>query len=89
MTKILTYARLQAARMAKYAPFVIAITLLICICLGVALYALVEGNVKSAENTKFAVGIVGEFEDDMLGLGIEAIKSMDSSQYTLNILELD
>lgn len=89
MRKILTYARLQAARMARYAPFVIAITLLICICLGVALYALVEGNVKSAENTKFAVGIVGEFEDDMLGLGIEAIKSMDSSQYTLNILELD
>ena len=89
MRKILTYARLQAARMARYAPFVVAITLLICVCLGVALYALVEGNVKSAENTKFSVGIVGEFEDDMLGLGIEAIKSMDSSQYTLNILELD
>ena len=89
MRKILTYARLQAARMARYAPFVIAITLLICTCIGVALFALVENNDNSAENTKFAVAIVGEFEGDMLGLGIEAIKSMDSSQYTLDILELD
>ena len=85
----LTYARLQLARMARYAPFVIAITLLICICLGAALFVLIQSNDQSAENTKFAVGIVGEFEDGILGLGIEAVKSMDSSQYTLDILELD
>lgn len=89
MKRALTYTRLQMARMARYAPFVIAITLIICICLGAALYALIQGNDQSAENTKFAVGIVGEFENDMLGLGISAIKSMDSSQYTLDILELD
>ena len=75
--------------MARYAPFVIAITLLICTCLGVALYALIQGNDQGEQNTKFAVGIVGEFENDMLGLGISAIKSMDSSQYNLDILELD
>ena len=89
MKKVLTYARLQLRRMARYAPFVIAITLLICTCLGVALYALIQGNDQGEQNTKFAVGIVGEFENDMLGLGISAIKSMDSSQYNLDILELD
>ena len=89
MRKVLTYARLQLARMARYAPIVIAVTLLICIGLGSALFALISANDGGEQNTRLAVGIVGEFENDILGLGISAIKSMDSSQYSLDILELD
>lgn len=88
MKKALTYAYLQLKRMAKLAPFIWGITILLCLCLSLALSAIVNMDKSSDEKRKFTVGIVGDFSDSYFGFGISAVQSLDPSRFSIDIVEL-
>lgn len=88
MKKAFTYAYLQLKRMAKLAPFVWGITILLCLCLSLALCTIVDMDNSADNKKKFTVGIVGDFSDSYFGFGISAIRSLDSSRFSIDIVEL-
>ncbi len=88
MRRILTYTGLQCRRIARYAPFVLGITLLLCLCLALVLTVVVSTESAEADKQKFSVGVVGDFSDSYLNLGVTALKSLDASRFTFEIVEL-
>jgi len=88
MKKTLTYAYLQLKRMAKLAPFIWGVTILLCLCLSLALSAIVNADNSADNKRKFTVGIVGDFSDSYFGFGISAIQTLDSSRFSIDIIEL-
>ena len=84
----LVYFYLQLKRAAKYMPFIIVVTLVLCISLSMALSMLISTDNNDAKNKKIKVATVGEFVDSYFDFGISAIQSMDSSRFTVDILSL-
>lgn len=89
MKKIFAYFHLQLKRSARFFIFVFIISLLICLTLGCILNTLIHLDTSSEKNRKLSIGIVGDSSDEYLGFGISAIQSMDSSRYTVTLLELE
>lgn len=75
--------------MMRYAPFVFLVTLVLCLCLALALVTLINTDNSDTDQKKIRIGVVGEFENSYLGLGISALQSFDSSRFSLEIVELD
>lgn len=88
MKKTATYFLLQLKRAARTFPFVLTISLLICLGLGLVLGTLVETDNAAEDKQKLSIGIVGDTSDEYLSLGIAAVKSFDSSRLSVNFLEL-
>ena len=88
MKKTLTYAYLQLKRMAKLAPFIWGITILLCLCLSLALSTIINTDQSADNKRKFTVGIVGDFSDSYFGFGISAMQSLDPSRFSIEIVEL-
>lgn len=84
-----TYLSLQLKRTMKIYPSVLIITLItlcsIVMTAGVILYK----ESQSEDKQKMKVGLVGDVTDSYLGLGVYALKNMDSSRFTIDFLELD
>lgn len=89
MRKILAYTALGTKRALRYAPFIFLITLIISLCLSSIVVALTEENEVGDKNTKLKIAVVGEISDSYLGFGLSTIQSFDSSQYTLELIEMD
>ena len=87
MKRALTYGLLQLKRTAKFAPFLFVITLLLCLSLGLALRVIVRAD-DAADKEKFTVGIVGDYSDSYLSLGVSALQTMDSSRFSIEIRNL-
>ena len=87
MKRFCILAHLETKRMMRYAPFVFLVTLVICLCLALALVTMVRADNSGADQKKISVGIVGDFENSYLGFGISALKSFDSSRFSLDIVE--
>ena len=60
-------------------PYVFLVTLLIALCLALAVTTMVNANRSDSDQTKIGLGIVGDFEDSYLAIGLSAVKSFDSS----------
>jgi len=88
MKKGLIYAYLQLKRTARYLPFVLLITLLLCLSLSIAVNALVASDSGKEEKQKLKVGVVGEFADSYFDFGVSALQSLDSSRFTIDILQM-
>ncbi len=89
MRRFLAYSCAQFKRAVRYLPFVFLVTLIICLCIAVSLKTAVNADNMDADQKKISIGIVGEFENSYLGFGLSAIKSFDSSRFSLDIVELD
>ena len=89
MRKTFVYFSLQLKRAAKYLPFIIAVTLVLCILISLALSALVTSDSSDEKNQKIKVATVGEFaESSYFDFGISAIQSMDSSRFAIEIIQM-
>jgi len=88
MKYFIKYTRLQIKKSIHYAPFVFVSSFIICICLVLALGSFVAADAESEERQKLVIGIVGSGEDNLLGLGISAVKSMDTSRFSLELAEV-
>ena len=89
MSRFLVYTRLQIKRVFQYLPFVFLVTLLIVLCLALAITTMVNANSSESDRTKIGLGIVGDFEDSYLAIGLSAVKSFDSSRFFLDVISLD
>lgn len=89
MKKLFIYSRLQIKRAIKYLPSILLITALLCICLSIALFSLVNTDNTKEERSKIKVALVGDFAESYFEFGISAIQSLDSSRFSIEILELN
>ena len=88
MKRLLTYARLQGKRTLRYAPLVLALILILCLSLGIALRTVVEANRSDGANKRLRIGVVGDMESDYLGFGLAALQSLDASRFSLELLAM-
>ena len=88
MRRFFTYMRLHFKRTLRYTPFAFIVTLVICLCLSVAIFTVVNVDNSDEDQTKISVGLVGDFEHSFVEVGIAAIKSFDSSNSFLEILDI-
>ncbi len=88
MKKTVTYFCLQFKRAARFFPFVLTVSLLLCLGLGMILNSVLAVDSNAESKQKLSVGIVGNAEDTYLNFGIAAIQSFDSSRFTIDIVEL-
>ena len=88
MKKGLIYGYLQLKRTAKCLPFILLVTLILCLSLSVAMRGLVDTDSGKAENQKIKIGVVGEFADGYFEFGVSALQTMDSSRFAIELLEL-
>ncbi len=84
-----TYAALQLKRAGRLYPAVLLITALtMCVILLVGIMAL-GSFTHSEDKQKINIGIVGDISDSYLGVGVFALKNMDSSRFSISFLEMD
>ncbi len=88
MRKLCRYVYLQGKRTVRYLPFVLAITLVICLALGLILASLISLEADSEKNDKVAIGVVGDTGESFLGFGVAAIQSLDSSRDSLDLVNM-
>ena len=83
------YFALQLKRVLRYLP---AVLIVIAILLG-GLFTvpklLAQHAANSTDNQKVAVALCGDIQDDFLQMALSAISTMDSSRYTLDILQME
>ena len=89
MRRFCTYARLHFKRTLRYAPFVIVVMLVLCLCLSVAVFTLINVDNSDEDQKKIKVGLVGDFEGSVVGIGIDALTSFDSSKSFLDVVKLE
>lgn len=89
MKKMLAYFYLQLKRSARFFFFVLIISLAFCLALSCILNSLIDMDTSSDRNRKLSIGIVGDTSESYLGFGIATIQSMDSSRYSVELLELE
>lgn len=78
-----TYLRLQLKRFSTSLPRVILISFMFLLC-AVAVFYSVMGR-EEEKKERFQIGIVGDTSDTYLGLGIVALKNLDSSRFGIDV----
>ena len=84
---MMRYFFLECKRLARYLP----VAVLVAALLVGALAGLLGGakNRQERENQKFPIGVVGSLDDPLLQMGVEAIRTYDSSSLALELVEMD
>ena len=88
MKRAFIYFSLELKRALKYLPFVLALSLILCVCLGTALGTAVKLDSASEDKQKITLGIVGDTEGSFLGFGISALQTLDSSRFVVEMQEM-
>ena len=83
------YLKLQFLRVFKIYPTIFLVTLLMIVAIAVTCAALLFANNSSADKQKISIGVVGDTEDTLLNVGLEAIKNMDSTRFYMDIVTFD
>ncbi|MBQ7033757.1 MAG: ABC transporter permease [Clostridia bacterium] len=83
------YFRLQLKRILRLYPSVLLITA-ITLC-GILLSAsiLVQKTEENGDKQKINIAVVGDSTESYLGVGIYALQNLDSSRFSVNILEME
>lgn len=84
-----TYLLLQLKRTMKIYPSVLIITLVTLCSIVLTAGIILHKESESADRQKMKVGLVGDVSDSYLGLGVYALKNMDSSRFTIDFVELN
>lgn len=79
----LVYLRLCLKKSLGYLPAIVAISLLLCVVIGVVLGAFVSDYLGDENKQRFKVGVIGNTEDSFLNFGIDAIMKMDTSRFAI------
>lgn len=83
------YFRLQCKRVLRLYPSILLVTA-ITLC-GILLSAalLVQKTAESGEAQKINIAVVGDSSESYLGVGIYALQNLDSSRFSVNIVEME
>ncbi|MDR0220291.1 MAG: ABC transporter permease [Lachnospiraceae bacterium] len=82
------YFILQLKRISRLLTPVLLSSLLLAAVLALLLYMVVQMDSESTHKQKVKVGVVGDFADSYLGLGIQFITSFDSSRFSVDFVEM-
>ena len=83
------YLSARLKRSVRLYPLVFAVTVLLTAVIILA-GTLILGTYRKSEDTKkLELGITGDLSDEYLSAGIAAVKSLDSSRFTIDFLEFE
>ena len=82
------YLLLYSKRILRILPFVVVVAGILFGSLGLAFGVIRELDDSEDMNVKFRIGVVGTADDKYLSLGLAAFQSMDSTKYSLEIVQL-
>lgn len=83
-----TYCYLQIKRLARFLPGALCVVLLLLAALLTAFTVMVRSDAAGEENQKIRIAMTGTAEDGMLQMGLAAMRSFDSTQFTLELVEM-
>ena len=83
-----TYFFLQCKRIARYLPGAFLAMLVLLGGLLTAFSVMVQRDAQSADNQKFQVGLIGTADDTFVQMGLTALKTFDSTQLSMEIVEM-
>lgn len=83
-----TYLWLQIKRAAKIYPSVLTITAVTLLSIVLAAVMLLNNTLNGEDKARIKVGIVGDVSESYLGIGIYALKNIDSSRFTIDFVEM-
>lgn len=82
------YFNLQLKRTFKFFPFCLAVTLVLLIGAGVILGNLVQKLGGGEEKAKFKIALTGDMDNQYIRWGMAALKTLDETKYSIDIIEL-
>lgn len=83
------YFVLQCKRMLRQLPATLLVTVLLVGSAALLGSALLNKSSSDTQVTRVNVGVIGDFENEYLGMGFAALKSMDPSRYSIEFLVFD
>lgn len=87
MRKTAVYLWLQLKRCVRMLPLILLLTAICSTALGLLLRQMTTSD-SDAARQRMTVGVVGDAGDSYLGFGISALRNLDISRYTVELLEL-
>ena len=89
MSRALRYFRLQLKRFVRQIPVVLMLSALLIGIMGAFFFGVFTDNKNDEKNTMIKLGIVGDSEESYLEMAINALRNMDSSRFSLSIVNVD
>jgi ABC-2 type transport system permease protein len=83
------YFILQLKRISRLLMPVLLSSLLLTGVVALVLYMVIRIDSESAAKQKVKIGVVGDFSDSYLGLGIRFLANFDSSRFSVDFLEMN
>ena len=83
------YLEVQIKRVLRFFPTVLLITLLMGVAVALVGGQILAEKLSGEKQKKLAIGVVGDTSDSYLGIGIYALKQLDSSRFAMELLEMD
>ena len=87
--RFVQYFALQCRRMLRQLPATLAVTVLLLLSAALLGSALLEKNRSDAPVTRIKIGMVGDFENEYLQLGLVAAQNADPSRFSIEFDVMD
>ena len=83
------YVLLQIKRMMRMLPFVLAVTAVLLVAVGVIFAGILVADSEKGENKMFSIGVSGDTENDYLKLGMAAMQALDETRFSVSFVEME
>ncbi|MBR6812475.1 MAG: hypothetical protein IKM51_03785, partial [Oscillospiraceae bacterium] len=83
------YLKAQFKRAMRLAPGVLAVVLILLVCVGLLGSIMLSRSQSSENRFKINIGIVGDVSDPYIQLALFAVKNLDPTRFTIDLLELN
>ena len=83
-----TYCYLQFKRLARFLPGALCVVLALLLGLLTALTVMVQTDAADEKNQRVRIAMVGTAEDTMVRMGLAALRSFDSTQFSMELVEM-
>lgn len=83
-----TYFYLQIKRLGRFLPGALCVVLVLLAGLLTAFTVMVSSDSAAEENQKVRIAMAGTAEDSMLQMGLAAMRSFDSTQFSVELVEM-
>ncbi|MBQ4528253.1 MAG: ABC transporter permease [Clostridia bacterium] len=83
------YLSLQLKRNIKLCPSILIVTVITMCALAIGVFLILTNTIGTDEGQKMKVGIVGDVTDSSLGVGLTAVKNIDSSRFSIELIEME
>ncbi len=82
------YLKAQLKRASRLAPGVLAVVLILLVCVGLLGSIMLSRSQNNESRFKINIGIVGDTSDPYIQLALFAVKNLDPSRFSMELLEL-